>query len=522
MRSFRPMLRLFTVGFALACSTAMAAEAPHLEKRGMAVQLIVDGEPFLIRGGELGNSTASSREDMASIWPKLAAMNLNTVLAPVTWEAIEPVEGRYDFTLLDELIGDARAHRMRLVLLWFGTWKNSTSSYAPSWVKRDPVRFARTIGKDGRAQEIISTFSVAARDADAHAFAAMMRHLRGIDGSTGTVLMVQVENEVGFLPFARETGATADAAFTAPVPLALAPGDKSWRATYGGAAEETFTAWFNARYVQAVAAAGKREYPLPMFVNGAQSRPGVAPGDYPSGGPLAHLAGVWRAGAPSVDFIAPDIYFPNFSSIVADYSDAGVAPIFVPEADRPGNASIVPDILGAIGRHAAIGASPFAIEGANPAQAARIASLYGMLCKLAPKILAAQSQGRLTAFGAPVGFSGEADLGEQVRVLGPVRFTATMVDPWSAPAAQDSEAHGALLIWLGGEDYLFAGQGVTVTMEPADDTGRIGIERVREVRIREGLWGEGRALNGDETHQGRHLRLPPGENVIQRVRVYRY
>lgn len=360
------------------------------------------------------------------------------------------------------------------------------------------------------------------RDADARAFAALMRHLKRIDGDRHTVIMVQVENEVGFLPFARETGAVADRAFAAPVPAALAPGGKSWRAVFGDGAEEAFTAWHYARYVEAVAAAGKREYALPMFVNGAQGRPGVAPGDYPSGGPLAHLARIWRLGAPSIDFIAPDIYFPNFAGIVAGYSEAGVSPIFVPEADRPGNASIAADILRTIGNHAAIGTSPFAIEDANSAEAARIASLYDMLDQLAPAILEAQAANRIAAFAAPVNFAGEADLSPQQRVLGPVRFTATPIDPWTPREVQDPTSHGALLIWLGGEDYLLAGQGITVTMEPADGRGVIGIDSAREVRMEAGQWREGRWLNGDQTHQGRHIRLPPVEDGIQRIRLYRF
>jgi beta-galactosidase GanA len=200
------VLRALTILAGLLLAAPLAAEPPHLEKRGPATQLVVDGQPFLILGGELGNSSASSREYMRDKWPKLAAMHLNTVLAPVTWETIEPQEGRFDFASVDGLIEDARAHRMHLVLLWFGTWKNSMSSYAPGWVKRDPARFPRTKGADGRAQEIISAGSVEAREADARAFAALMRHVRETDGERHTVLMVQVENEMGFLPFAREGG----------------------------------------------------------------------------------------------------------------------------------------------------------------------------------------------------------------------------------------------------------------------------------------------------------------------------
>jgi beta-galactosidase GanA len=491
------VLRALTI-FGLLLAAPALAETPHLEKRGEATQLVVDGRPFLILGGELGNSNASSREWMRDKWPKLQAMHLNTVLAPVEWDLIEPQEGRFDFSSLDGLIEDARAHRMHLVLLWFGTWKNSMSSYVPSWVKRDARRFPRTKGADGRAQEIVSAASAEAREADARAFAALMRHLRETDGEQHTVLMVQVENEVGFLPFAKEGGNGPDLA-----------------------ADERASASAYARYLEAVAAAGKREYPLPLYANGAQGRPGVPPGQYPSGGPLAHLAQQWRQGAPSLDFIAPDIYFPNFGDIAEGYAKAGM-PLFIPEANRPSDPHLVANALHSIGALDAIGFSPFAIDEAGDADGRRIAALYGMLGEIAPLVLRAQAEGRIAGFANPVSYSGEADTAPLHATLGEAAFTATTIDPWTARDAQDPASHGALLIWLGGEDYLIAGQGVTVTVEPADGKGRLGFDWVEEGRFVEGRWLAGRRLNGDQTHQGRHVRLPPGEVSIQKFRLYRY
>jgi beta-galactosidase GanA len=287
-----------------------AAQPARARTAGEAVQLIVDGRPFLILGGELANSSASGRAYMAPVWPRLRAMGLNSVVAPVSWELIEPAEGRWDFTSVDALIEDARANDMHLVLLWFGAWKNSMSSYAPAWVKRDTARFPRVRGPDGAAMEMLSAFDPHALAADVRAFAALMAHLRAMDGARHTVLMVQVENEVGMIPSAREHGPEADAAFAGPVPRALtdwlaahratlAPSLRalweangarragSWREVFGegDAAEEIFTAWSFARYVEAVAAAaGKAQYRLPMYVNAALARPGRRAGEYPSGG----------------------------------------------------------------------------------------------------------------------------------------------------------------------------------------------------------------------------------------------
>jgi beta-galactosidase GanA len=116
---------------------------PYLKKQGTATQLIVHEEPFLVLGGELGNSSASDPAYMETIWPKVVAFNMNTVLAPVYWELLEPEEGQFDFTLVDSLIHGARRYGVSLVLLWFGAWKNSMSCYAPLWVKRDLDRFPR-------------------------------------------------------------------------------------------------------------------------------------------------------------------------------------------------------------------------------------------------------------------------------------------------------------------------------------------------------------------------------------------
>jgi beta-galactosidase GanA len=500
-----------------------AAQIPHL-KDG---QLIVDGKPYLILGGELGNSSASDRAWLAPRWARMKALHLNTVLAPVSWELVEPEEGKYDWSSVDWLIEDARANDMRLVLLWFGVWKNSMSTYVPSWVKRDQKRFPRALNAAGVPQEILSVFAPATRDADARAFAALMRHLREVDGKRHTVIMVQVENEVGFLPDAREHGPLADAAFAGHIPdeamESLPARMVYWRERFGKseAGEEAFTAWHYARFIDAVAAAGKREYALPMFVNGAQGRPGVKPGGYPSGGPLAHLWTLWKRGAPSIDFLAPDIYFPNFAGIVEGYVQPG-NPLFVPEANNAGDPRAAANALLVIGRHRGIGFSPFSIDGIEGPGAERLGGLYAMLANMAPAILMAQAEGRIAGFAAPVSFEGEVDERVQHGDLGGARFNVTFIDPWTPRDKQQPSEHGGILIWLGGEDYLVAGSGVTLTVTTMDGKGRFGLDQVDEGRFIDGKWTPGRRLNGDQTHQGRHVRLPPGQFGIQKVRLYRY
>jgi beta-galactosidase GanA len=502
-------------------SAAAQRGIPHLRAHGSAIQLVVDGSPFLVLGGELGNSTASSTESLADVWAGLVAMGLNTVLLPVYWELLEPEEGRFDFTLVDAALAGAREHGLRLVLLWFGSWKNSMSTYVPAWVKNNRARFPYAERTDGRRVEILSALGEENVQADARAFATLMRHLAEVDGRERTVILVQVENEVGMLDEAADRGAAARRAFAESVPEVLLAGRPpgSWADVYGegAAADEAFTAHHLARYVERVAAAGKAEYPLPMFVNAALNREGRAPGEYPSGGPLPHLFDVWRAAAPSIDFLAPDIYFPN----VAHWCEAYARPenpLFIPEiANGP---SVAREVFFAVGRYGAIGFSPFAVDTMPQDSAAALRASYGVLRGLSPLLLESQGRGRME--GVLVDGerpSVEIRLGD---VVVTVRHDYTF--EWSGPArhVEPWPKAGALLVAMGPRELFVAGDGVIATFAEAGRDGPLGLLCVEEGRFVEGRWVAGRRWNGDETHQGRHVRIPYGTFGVQRVTLYAY
>ena len=532
----------------LLLAVTSAAAVPHLEKQGTAERLIVNNMPMLLLAGELGNSSASSARYMAPHWPRLKQMHLNTVLAPVSWELIEPVEGRFEWDSVDALIRAARAQDLKLVLLWFGAWKNSMSTYVPSWVKRDQARFPRAQLPNGSGLDILSAFATATRDADSRAFSALLAHLKEMDGAKNTVLMVQVENEIGMLPVAREYGEVAERSFHEPVPEELVRaissgaanpepalrqlwkehGAKSrgdWTALFGegDAAAEVFTAWHYSRYVEALVQAGKAIYPLPMYVNAALNRMGKAPGEYPSGGPLPHLLEVWKTGAPTLDFLAPDIYFPSFVELASRYKRPD-NPLFIPEANNAERAEVPANACYAFGKLDAIGFGPFSIESIDERQPNPLAQAYDVLEQLSPAILAAQGLGKMSGFRPRVLEDGTVLDMPVTEVVGSYRFTVAFVDTQLPKSEQSTAAHGGLIIQTGPEDYLVAGQGMIVTFTPVGDGPPLaGIDSAWEGSFdARGAWIAGRLLNGDQTHQGRHLRLAPGHFQIQRVRLYRY
>lgn len=530
---------------------------PKLQKNGRVTQLIVRGEPFLVLGGELGNSSASDAAELPAMFETLKRMRLNTVLVPVYWDRMETQEGEYDWALVRSAIEAAREQDLRIVPLWFGAWKNSMSCYAPAWVKRDTERFARVRLRSGEAVEIISPSCEAARKADARAFAALMRWLKEFDGAQNTVLMVQVENEIGMIPEPRDYSPQSEEAYKEAVPQkllsalmngALGPevaalwegaGSRttgSWADIFGADAdgEEIFSAWQFATYTEAVASVGIREYPLPMFTNAALIRPGYKPGQYPSAGPLPHLMEIWNLGAPSLDMLCPDIYFPNFVEWAGRYV-RGENPLFIPE--MAASARVGGNALYAIGQLGAIGVAPFAIETTDQRQA--ITDCYSALEGASTLILDCQTRGDIICLTPPVDFDWSVPNNPERGELAGFAFEATFdrgdglsgdqtttlptlgAGRWDAPAGTPCGA--AMILHLGDEEFAVIGSGVVVTFAPADGKGKVGIESAQEGRYKTGgIWQGGRWLNGDQTHQGRHIRFGGDTWHVQRVRLYRY
>ncbi|MBC7886915.1 MAG: DUF5597 domain-containing protein [Ferruginibacter sp.] len=526
---------------------------PHLEKRGKATQLIVNGQPFLILGGELHNSSASSTTFMQPVWKRLSSINMNTVLASVSWELVEPEEGKFDFSLVNDLIKDARKNNMKLSLLWFGSWKNGLSHYTPAWVKKDYKRFPRMRLKNKLPVEAITPFSEDAMNADAKAFAALMKYIKKTDEAQQTVILIQVQNEVGLIGESRDHSEAANKFYSQPVPTELighmqknketllpeyrqlwaAQGFQTtgtWTEVFGNTAssEEAFMAWQYARYINKVAEAGKAQYPLPMFVNAWIVQPeDLKPGDYPSGGPQSHLLDIWRAAAPAVDLFSPDIYLPNFDEVAASYTRSGNV-LFVPESR--GDAQGAANAFYAIGQHNAIGYSPFGIDNRveDPANAP-LSKAYAILQQLTPKILIAQSKGSIAGI-----WLNPKKKKQQVELGG---YHLDIVLRNSLWRTETSPENGyGLVIADGPDEFIIAGKDIQFNFfPPSGGTGYIGIASIDEGAYVNGKWVAGRRLNGDDImynykiaeeialqKNGTVVRLTGDGPKVLRVKLYRY
>lgn len=509
----------------------------QLQKSSGYTQLLVNGNPFIMLGGELGNSTASNISYLRNHWQRLEQMNLNTVLVPVYWELMEPEEGKFDFSLLDSTIADARKHNLKLVLLWFGTWKNSMSCYAPAWMKMNSRRFPRTLDSLGRSQEIFSVFGKETLEADKEAFAALMRYVREIDSALNTVLMVQVENEIAMLSTAREHSKTADGYFNTKLPAALAAylqknknklvpefkqkwekqgakQNESWVNTFGADVytDEIFQAWYYAQYTNEVAKAGKKEYNIPMFVNAALPRPGKLPGQYPSAGPLPHLMDIWQAGAPAIDILAPDFYNPD-TKYWCDLYVRNDNRLFVPEIRF--DKTCAAKVFYILGHYKAIGFSPFSIEEDNDA-ATSLGKSYAILKQLLPVVGQKKWQNM-------DGFLFDKQDRKANSMMGQYQVSASHYNTMSwASEAKDSiwTTTGGLVLQTAPDEFLVAGSGIVIVFENQDKKFVTNIVAADEVSYVNGVEVKGRRMNGDEDHQGRHVRFPVGEWGIQKVKLY--
>ena len=492
----------------------MSVPTVKRDERGIPT-LYVHGKPFFMRGGEIHNSSASDPRFLEeSLWPALRGLNMNSVIVPLYWELIEPTEGRYDFSLMESIIASARREGLKLCFLWFGLWKNAESFYVPAWMKKDTETYFRAQKVSGEKMKTISHLCAAAVEKDRLAFTAVMRRIREIDEEENTVVVMQVENEIGLLGTDRDYSEAANKAFFAPIPekLAAAIGRSgTWEEVFGADAGESFMAWHFASAVETIAA-GRKEYDLPCYANAWLRQSPWFPGSYPSGGPVTGVHDIWRAAAPSLFTFGPDIYVPYCADVMDEYV-SGTNPLFIPEIRKDAVSSSY--ALYAFGAKNAICFSPFGIEdlALDPSRLDKppmdlmialnidpsafditgsrdcLAATYKLLEELEPLYLRYRGTEHLQACVR----HGETDY------TGFLRFAGCDMVVKYGPRMSGKPLGCLVVIELADGRFLLTGLNCSVEFHAKPgDARKLDILRMEEGHVERGEWVPGRVFNGDE------------------------
>jgi len=519
----------------IAAAAAPAAESPRFVEKDGRSALLVDGQPYLMLGGQVHNSSGWPSE-LPAVWKSLAELHANTVEAPVYWEQMEPQPGQFNWDNVDAIVKGAREHDLHVVLLWFGTWKNGNMHYVPEWIKTDTKRYPRVIRADGEPIDVLSANSRSNLDADKAAFSALMGHLKALDSDQHTVLLVQVENEAGIIGSPRDFSPEANKEFAGQVPADMLsathqqPG--TWSEVFRNHADELFQLYHQAHYVNEVARAGEAEFDIPLYINVWLSYPPPElpersipiPGiQYPSGGAVQPWVGLWKVLAPSIKAIAPDIYGddPGFVREVLAAYNRRDNPLLVPEiAKTDPFARYDFEALG----DGAVGISPFGVDprGWNilgDSSAMAHARNFGLLAPMVREIARLNFEGKLKTSLEQTGQAEqELDFGDWQAAIA---YGFPQFDGRRPPGNKD--AHGVVLVaQLGPDEFLVTGIDASVSFHlPGRLPGmRMQILSAQEGSYQNGKWKPVRLWNGDETDRG--LQFHADDPVVVRVKLGRF
>jgi hypothetical protein len=527
------------VAGAAALMLAQSKPISQIVKKGDKYNLLVDGKPFIILGGQVNNPTAFP-DRMQRAWPKFKALHANTIEFPIYWDSIEPEEGKLDFSGVDEILRGLRSQNLRAILLWFGTWKNGAMDYTPAWVKSNPTRFPRVLDYGLKPIRVLSPHGQATLEADRKAYTALLKHLSEFDAADRTVIMMQVENESGLLGSVRDYSADATKLFNGPVPAAFASAMKkkpgTWKEVFGERfAEEAFTVYYLSTYINTVAKAGKEIYPLPTYCNvwmggdntndnfDVWDRPGEG---YPSGGPVTHVIDLWKASAPDINVIGPDIYHQSpiiYRTILSRY-DRPDNPLFVVETG--GGKNFARYMFDVLATHNGFGFTPYGIDGGAPAndiseEFADIAANFRIIGSATPVIAELQGTGKLKAVVEEDFVRSRTMTFDNYDIFARFRPAVRASGLIPSRVGPPQPSGRAMVAQLAPDEFLIMGFDADLEFRPAQGSPFTGAQfvQVEEGVYENGVWKRTEIRNGDFTDRGISL---PSQGAMIRAKAVRY
>ena len=487
----------------------------HFKKTKGVDTLVVNGEPFLALAGEIHNSSASSLEYMnANVWPKLENLNLNTVIIPVYWEIIESIEGRYDFAHVANIIDQARKNNKKIILLWFGLWKNGMSTYVPEWIKKNREDYPFIESKYGEQIYSVSPMSAKAVEKNSLVFGELMAFINRYDSSEQTVIMVQIENEIGSLGTDFDYGSNQVELLDSMIPKEVEEFSNqtgTWNQVFQKNSKEYLMAYYYAKAIEKNASLGHEKHPIPYFVNAWLEKKPSRAGEYPSGGPIGRLIPFWKKVAPSIAAFAPDIYVSNFDEVCDEFAKEQNL-LIIPEARQ--DRDTVSNLIYGMGKYNLVCFAPFGIEDISDAAqihsdstlqtlsidadafdpegtAELLSEAYCLLEGLTPLIIEKRGTNQIHAFSKET----NANRGENIELAKcEIRIN---FKPFTKGIAKSA----GMIIELSKEEFVLLGINISLTLQSKRKIyENIGIITLEDGKFENNKWIRNRILNGDDRY----------------------
>lgn len=480
---------------------------PYIDKNKQC--LIVNGQPYFIFGGEVHNSSCSTISYFQEyVISQITDIPVNTLLLPIYWEMIEKEEGQYDMSLVKDIIDIMRANNLKIVFLWFGLWKNGLSTYIPAWMKINRKKYAFCQNEHGESLYTVSPLCFEAIEKDCQAYAELMKFIQSYDKSENTVIMMQVENEVGLLQSDRDYSSLATKYFNEMIPHDLKDYthfEGTWQDVFKQDAPEIFMTYYYAKAIEKITKIGKEIYPIPTITNVWLNKENEKPGQYPSGGAIFKNLQLYQYLTPSLDLIAPDIYVKTIDEVSQQYASQGL--LMIPETRQ--DKTYMSNIIYTIAKYPLIGYSPFGIEDFHENQETTrlyhflsslgierdafdpsgslpyLQNIYYDLSKLWPLIFKYRQQNKIYPFIR------KNMMKNDCLSISNYNIMVTYLN-------QEKNINGAGMIIDLDDEWLI--YGVNCFMQVSNSVSQLGILHLEEKKYVDGKWETKRILNGDERY----------------------